>query len=117
MSSEIIAIVELGSQKQRISLSQCTSYTTLSDQIYTRFGLNPKTSDYRLQKEDLNESGLFDNVDEPSFIKTMKQIASHYQENPIVRFRLIPNESNISVKRTVMTKIFLLNQTHFSTIT
>ncbi|CAF3111343.1 unnamed protein product [Rotaria socialis] len=90
MASTILAIVEYGAQKQRMSLDPHSSYQDICNQIYSLFKLDPINSKYSLQRQDSLKFGSFINIDERTFQNELKQYAIKNKQNPVLRLRLTP---------------------------
>lgn len=97
MSTEILAIVEFGAQKQRIPLNSQSSYHEICQQIYALFQLDPTKSKYLLQQQDLYKPGSFVSVNEQEFLKNLKQYAANRKGNTPIRLRLMPLNMKIQV--------------------
>ena len=102
MSADILAIIEFGAQKQRISLNTNDTYNDLCDQIYSIFRLDQTKSNYRLQRQDPSKPGSFLTVDERSFLHDLTQHASNRHGNSAIRLRLVPMISKKLVNRDVL---------------
>ena len=97
MSSDILAIVEFGAQKQRIPLNIQSSYEQICQQIYALFQLDPTKSKYLLQQQDLVTPGAFTTVDKQKFLGNLLQYAANRKNNIPIRLRLMPLNMKIHV--------------------
>lgn len=97
MALTVRVIVEYGAQKQRIFLDANSSYQDICSQIYSLFKLDPSKSKYILQQQDSSKPGIFSNIDQRIFLNALKQAAINTTKNSIIRLRLVPATSKVSV--------------------
>lgn len=97
MALNILAIVEYGVQKQRLSLDVNSSYRDICDQIYLLFNLDSTKSKYILQRQDSLKPGSYKNVEERSFLNDLKTYATKNIKSPVIRLRLVPATSKNKV--------------------
>ena len=98
MAFTVLAIVEYGAQKQRISLDTNSAYQDLCAQIYSLFKLDSQKSKHSLQRQDPIKPGSFVNVDEYAFMNELKRYTTgNSVAHSVMRLRLVPDHPRTAV--------------------